>query len=92
MFPLMIEIFRVGDGDPAARAAGFTRLEEFRVVISILLRFKTELHCGGGRVFHGGPEFRIRMGLQPEQAADAETRDQKHAGEEGTKPSQIGLE
>jgi hypothetical protein len=32
------------------------------------------------------------MGLQPEQAADAETRDQKHAGEEGTKPSQTGLE
>jgi hypothetical protein len=81
LFSLVEKLLCPRDGDPLARASGVARFKVFRVIITFFRRVEIQLNRRWRRIFNGGFEFRIRLRLEPKQAADAETHDQHDAGD-----------
>ncbi len=68
-------------GNPSAGTAVGPRFIKFRHIVSVFGRHETELDIR--RLgFDGGSDFRFRLGMEPEQAADAEADEQDDASQQ----------
>jgi hypothetical protein len=92
MFAGVEESLRAGNRDPFTRAGSGGGFEVFGIKIAILCSLEAELHGRRRRIIDGGLEFRIGTRLDPEESADAETRNENQAGDERTQAPQVGLE
>jgi hypothetical protein len=80
----MEELLGAGNGYPLTRSASGAGFEILTVVVAVFGGLKTELDTGGRRL-DVGSEFRFRVGLEPEQPTETETRDQNDASQQGPK-------
>lgn len=91
MFSLAVKSLGFGDRYPFPRSGAGRGFEILGIVVAVLAVFDGKLHRGGRGVFDGCLEFRIGIRLDPEESANAETRDEDEASDEGAKISQVVL-
>jgi hypothetical protein len=88
---LAVERLGIRNGDPLACAGVRCGVEVLGIIVAVLGSLETEFDTRRGGVVNGGFELGFGLGLEPEQPAGAETRDQDDPGQQRPQGLEIRL-